>query len=91
MPKKLFEWRHLDQYSLDDDWQEVWELDAWLAAKAGAGEWDSEDCYMARSNETRTFEVRDEDGKVTRWSVWGEVRPYYYASPLPEQATTEQS
>ena len=82
MPKKTFEYRHLDQHTRDEDWQEVQAHDAWLAAKAGADQYDQEDRYMIRSGEPHVFEVRDADGVVTKWVVRGEAEPMYYASPL---------
>jgi hypothetical protein len=85
MPKKRFEWRHLDQFRWrDGDWGVVQAHDAWLAAKAGADQYDSEDRLMVRSGAVHLFEVRDEDGKITRWIVHGEACPMYYASPAPD-------
>jgi hypothetical protein len=88
--KKQFEVRHLDKHSSDLDWEPVEAFDEWDAAKSGADRWDSEDRYMLRSNETHTFEVRDSDGNVTRWSVWGEALLYYYASPVPDYGQTTE-
>jgi hypothetical protein len=89
MPKRRFEWRHLDQWTRDEDWQEVQAHDAWLAAKAGADRYDSEDRHMIMSGACHMFEVRDEDGKTTRWIVHAEACPIYYASPARETATTD--
>jgi hypothetical protein len=82
MPKKPFEWRHLDKFTRDDDWDVVMAYDAWLAAKAAADKWDQEERHMIRDGHGEVFEIRDQDGVVTRWSVYGEAEPIYYASPL---------
>lgn len=48
MPKQKFEWRHADACTREDDWQPVEALDAWMAAKAGADQWDEEDRSMTK-------------------------------------------
>ena len=79
-----FEWRHVDKDTRGDDWHETRALDEWMAAKAAADQWDSEDRRMIMSGASHVFEVRDAHGKVTLWSVWGEAQPYYYATPIAE-------
>lgn len=80
-----FDVRIVPEKRMPDEWADAWEIWAKTdkaAAKAFADQWDQDDREMMRGVSI-VVEVQNMEGQVSRWVVWGEAVPTYYADFQP--------
>lgn len=85
-----FDVRIIPERRPPDDWgdaEQVWAKNEETAAKKFADTWDEDDREMMRGT-VLTLEIQNGDGQVSRWTVWGEAVPTYYADVAPPAPLT---